>query len=78
VNLEAIGSGHVRVAMPTTVTASYNISTQRTAVIDKVFRVDKVKPPLLTGYIGGGANRSDIRLVADTGIAGQFTLVPAK
>lgn len=78
VNLEATGSGRVRVAMPTTVTASYNISTQQAAVIDKVFRVDKVKPPILSGYIGAGANRSDIRLMADTGIAGQFTLVPAK
>jgi len=78
VNLEAIGSGRVRVAMPTTVTASYDISTRQTAVIDKVFRVDKVKPPLLTGYIGSGGNSSDIRLMADTGIAGQFTLVPAK
>jgi hypothetical protein len=77
VRLEAIGNGRVRVAMPTTVTASYSIATQQPAVIDKVFGVEKVAPPVLVGHLGP-AGDSQVRLNVDTGIAGQFVLLPAK
>ena len=77
VRLEAVGSGRVRVAMPTTVGASYSIATQRPAAIDPVFGVQKVAPPVLIGHLGP-AGDSQVRLDVDTGIAGQFVLLPAK
>lgn len=77
VRLAAAGSGAVRVALPTTVGASYHVSTQRPAAIDKVFHVEKTAPPSLIGHLGP-AGESHIRLDVDTGIAGQFILVPAK
>jgi hypothetical protein len=77
VRLETVGSGRVRVAMPTTVSASYSIATQRPAAIDKVFGVEKVAPPVLVGHLGPTGD-SQVRLDVDTGIAGQFMLMPAK
>jgi hypothetical protein len=77
VRLKTAGSGRVRVAMPTTVSASYSIATQRPAVIDKVFGVENVSAPSLVGHLGPGGD-SDLRLEVDTGIAGQFILLPAK
>lgn len=77
VRLKTAGSGRVRVAMPTTVSASYIIATQRPATIDKVFGVEKVSPPSLVGHLGPSGD-SDLRLAVDTGIAGQFILLPAK
>ena len=77
VRLEAVGGGRVRVAMPTTVGVSYSISTQRPALIDPVFGIEKVAPPLLIGHLGP-AGDSQVRLDVDTGIAGQFVLFPAK
>jgi hypothetical protein len=77
VRLKAVGSGKVRVAMPTTVSASYSIATQRPAAIDKVFGIEKVSPPSLVGHLGP-SGESSLRLDVDTGIAGQFILLPAK
>jgi hypothetical protein len=77
VRLQAIGSGRVRVAMPTTVGASYSIATQVPAAIDAVFGVEKVAPPMLIGHLGP-AGDSHVRLDVDTGIAGQFVLQPEK
>jgi hypothetical protein len=77
VRLEAAGSGRVRVAMPTTVGASYGIVTQLPATIDAVFGIKKTVPPGLVGHVGP-AGDSQLRLDVDTGIAGQFILLPAK
>ena len=77
VRLKTVGSGNVRVAMPTTVGASYIIATQRPAAIDKAFGVEKVSPPSLIGHLGPSGD-SYLRLDVDTGIAGQFILLPAK
>jgi hypothetical protein len=77
IRLASAGTGSVRVVMPTSVSASYLVSTQRPAAIDKVFGVEKIAPPSLIGHLGP-AGESAIRLDVDTGIAGQFVLVPAK
>jgi hypothetical protein len=77
VRLETVGSGRVRVAMPTTVGASYSISTQRPPAIDAVFGIQKTAPPLLLGHVGPALD-DQVRLEVDTGIAGQFVLLPAK
>ncbi len=77
VRLRTIGSGRVRVAMPTTVGAGFNVSTQRAAAIDPVFRVEKLTPPLLNGHVGP-AGDTQVQLDVDTGIAGQFVMLPAK
>jgi hypothetical protein len=77
VQLKTIGSGKVRVILPTNVAASYFVATQRPAAVHKVFGVEKVVPPILPGYLGP-AGDSHIRLDVDTGIAGQFMLVPPK
>ena len=77
VQLKTIGNGRVRVALPISVGASYFVATQRPAAIDKVFGVEKVIPPILPGHLGP-AGDSHIRLDVDTGIAGQFILLPAK
>lgn len=73
IQLAAAGSGRVRVAMPTTVGASYRITSQRPPVIDPVFGTRNA----LIGHLGP-AGDSAVRLSVDTGIAGQFTLLPAK
>ena len=77
VSLKAVGSGKVRVAMPITVGATYHIATQQPAAIDRVFGVKKVSPPSLLGHLGPTGD-SSLRLDVDTGIAGQFILLPAK
>jgi hypothetical protein len=77
VRLESPGSGRVRVGMPVGVSASYMVGTQRPAVIDKVFGVKKVDPPVLNGHLGPSGT-SLVRLDVDTGIAGQFMLFPVK
>ena len=77
VRLRTIGSGRVRVAMPTTIGASYTIATQTTAAIDPAFGVEKVAPPVLIGHVGP-AGDSHVRLDVDTGIAGQFVMQVAK
>jgi hypothetical protein len=77
VRLEAAGSGSVRVAMPLTVGASYSVVTERPAAIDRAFHVEKIAPPTLIGHLGP-AGETQIRLDVDTGIAGQFVLLPAK
>ena len=77
VRLQAIGNGRVRVAVPTAMSVSYNVATQRPAAIDPVFGVKKVEPPVLVGYLGP-SGESLIRLDVDTGIAGQFMMFPAK
>jgi hypothetical protein len=77
VRLRAIGSGRVRVAMPTTVGASYTIATQQPAAIDAVFGLGKGSPPVLNGHVGP-AGSSQVQLDIDTGIAGQFVMQPAK
>jgi hypothetical protein len=77
VRLKMAGSGKVRVAMPTTVSASYMIATQMPALIDKVFGVEKVSPPALVGFLGP-VGESSLRLDVDTGIAGQFMMFAAK
>ena len=77
VRLESPGSGRVRVALPTTVGVSYSIATQIPPAIDPVFRIEKAAPPVFIGHLGP-AGDSQVRLDVDTGIAGQFTLLPAK
>jgi hypothetical protein len=77
VRLEAAGNGRVRVAMPTGLSASYMVATQRPAVIDKAFGVTKGAPPVLNGHLGP-SGESQIRLDVETGIAGQFMMFPAK
>jgi hypothetical protein len=77
VRLKMAGSGKVRVAMPTTVSASYMIATQTPALVDKVFGFEKVSPPALVGSLGP-VGESSLRLDVDTGIAGQFMMFPAK
>lgn len=77
VRLQAIGSGRVRVGLPTGVSVRYNVSTQRPAAIDRVFSVKDVQPPVLFGHLGP-AGDSQVRLDVDTGIAGQFMLLPVK
>jgi len=77
VRLESPGSGRVRVGMPVGVSASYMVATQRPAAIDKVFGVKKGDPPVLNGHLGP-SGESLVRLDVDTGIAGQFMLVPVK
>jgi hypothetical protein len=42
-----------------------------------VFGVEKVAPPVLVGHLGPTGD-SQVRLDVDTGIAGQFMLMPAK
>ena len=63
--------------MPTGLSASYMVATQRLAVIDKAFGVTKVAPPVLNGHLGP-SGESLIRLDVDAGIAGQFMMFPAK
>lgn len=77
VRLELTGTGRVRVAIPTGLSASYFVATQRPAAIDKAFGVTKAEPPVVNGHLGP-AGESLIRLDVETGIAGQFMLVPAK
>jgi hypothetical protein len=77
VQLKTIGSGKVRVILPTTVSASYFVATQRPAAIHTIFGVEKADPPMLPGHLGP-AGESHIRLDVDTGIAGQFILLPPK
>lgn len=77
IRLATIGSGRVRVAMPTTISASYKIATNAAAEFARIFHVEKVAPPVLIGSVGPpGASR--IRLDVDTGIAGRFIMLPAK
>jgi len=77
VRLATIGSGRVRVAMPTTISASYKIATNAAAEFDQIFHVEKVAPPVLIGSVGP-PGASQIRLDVDTGIAGRFIMLPAK
>lgn len=77
VRLEAVGSGRVRVGLPTSVSVSYTVASQRPAAFDPVFKVEKVDPPVLIGHLGP-SGESSVRLDVDTGIAGRFMLVPAK
>jgi hypothetical protein len=77
VRLESPGSGRVRVALPTTVGVSYSIATQTAPAIDPVFHIEKAAPPVFVGHLGP-AGDSQVRLDVDTGIAGQFMLLPAK
>jgi hypothetical protein len=76
VRLHAPGSGRVRVAMPTTVGASYSITTQTRATVDAAFEFEKVTPPIPRGHVGTADDH--VFLDVDTGIAGQFMLVRAK
>jgi len=77
VQLRAPGSGRVRVVLPTTVSVSYRVGTQRPAVIDPIFAVKKVAPPILIGQVGP-LGESVVHLDVDTGIAAQFVMQAAK
>jgi hypothetical protein len=77
VRLQAIGGGRVRSGLPTEVSVSYNVATQRPAAIDRAFNVKQVETPVLVGHLGP-AGDSLVRLDVDTGIAGQFILLPVK
>jgi hypothetical protein len=77
ISLQSIGSGAVRVGLPTTVTASYKVATNATPIVDPVFGIEKMAPPVAVGSVGP-PGQSDVWLDVDTGIAGQFTLFRAK
>lgn len=73
VRLEAIGSGQVRVALPTTLRVFYSITSQVKPTVDPVFRLEKPLGSLTTGRLGP-AGESDVNLTVDTGIAGRLVL----
>jgi hypothetical protein len=74
VRLNSPGSGRVRVVMPRDLSVRYNISTQRAPRIDPVFGI-AAKNGLITGSTSPLATEVD--LIVDTGIAGEFVLQPS-
>ncbi len=76
VRLHAPGRGRVRVAMPTTIGASYSISTQTPVAVDAAFEFEKVTPPIPRGHVG--TTDDQVFLDVDTGISGQFMLARAQ
>ena len=70
VRLNSPGMGMVRVIMPKELTVKYRVSTQRPPRIDPAMGITAKKGLLLAGSIGGLATEVD--LIVDTGITGEF------
>ncbi|HUR33306.1 MAG TPA: hypothetical protein VM032_05890 [Vicinamibacterales bacterium] len=71
VRLDSPGSGRVRVVAPRGLSMRYTVSTQRTPRIDPAFGIAP-KSGLISGSTSPLA--TEVNLIVDTGIAGEFVL----